>query len=702
MSLTLDTLPLASSLPSFGPVAAANLSTHRFSASILWQRCPETGQRHPGIAGGGSTAAVVKSGIIRAILTLSVLILATGGCGDGSATPSPVTFNQSPVTFNKDIAPILFDNCAPCHRPAQAAPFSLLTYDDAFDHAQAISDATRSRYMPRWLAEPGEFPILGQRRLDQEQIDTIQSWVSGGMVEGDAADLPNPPSFTDGWELGEPDLVLTVDPPYPISPSNQDTFRHLVLPTPLSSDVFVRAVEYKTGGAPIHHSVVRLDRTSGSRRRDGRDGQPGFDAMSWDGDIRDPDGQFIGWAPGRGPIVSPDGMPWRLERGADLVVEVHVPASDRPLSIQPTIGLFFSDTPPVETPIRVTMESKSIDIPAGEEDYVVTETYELPVALDLLSVFPHAHHLGKEMRVTATLPDGTIRSLLHIRQWDFRWQQDYRYATPIPLPRGTRLTMQYTYDNSAGNEANPQSPPVRVQWGTDSADEMATLMLQVLPHSPEDGARLVELFRDREMAASIAMAEARVGEASSNARNRALLGRSYGEAGQFGAAIPELEVALQLGDQSASTYSALGFALAAGGRLAEAVLRFERAAELDPLNEIIHYNWGNALAGLSRFAEAEAAYEQALALNPDFPGAHVNLGISLYSRGQIEDALPHLGRGVELRPDSASFEANLGNALAAAGRFAEAMPHIQRALELEPGFPPALDTLRRLQQLDLQ
>ena len=637
----------------------------------------------------------MKPGIIRTLLKLSVLILATGAGGAGSAA-------SAQATFNNDIAPILFDNCVQCHRPGQAAPFSLLTYDDAFDRAQAIVNATRSRYMPRWLPEPGEFPILGQRRLSQEQIDAIQSWVGGGMVEGDPADLPSPPSFSDGWELGEPDLILTVDRPYPVSPSAQDTFRHLVLPTPLESDVFVRAVEFKTNGAPIHHSVVRLDRTSGSRRRDGRDGQPGFDAMSWDGDIRDPDGQFVGWAPGRGPIVSPDGMPWRLERGADIVVEVHVPPSGRTLTIQPAIGLFLSDTPPVETPLRVTMESKSIDIPPGEDDYSVTTTYELPVALDLLSVFPHAHYLGKEIRVTATLPDGVVRSLLHIEQWDFRWQQDYRYATPIPLPRGTALTMQYTYDNSAENAANPHSPPVRVQWGTDSANEMAALMLQVLPHSPEDGARLLPLFRERAMLESIAMAEARVREASDIAENRALLGRSYGEAGQFAAAIPHLEEALRLGDQSANTYSALGFALAAEGRLVEAAVRFERAAEIDPLNEIIHYNWGNALGGLARFAEAEMAYEQVLVLNPDFTAAHANLAISLYSRGRIEDAIPHFERAVELRPDSARFHFNLGNALAAAGRFAEAVPHIQQSLELEPGFEPARETLRRLQQLDLQ
>ena len=618
----------------------------------------------------------MKPEIIRALLTISAIILAAGGCARTSTTPSM-------VTFNKDIAPIVFENCAPCHRPGQAAPFSLLTYADAVEQAQSIADVTLNRYMPRWLAEDGEFPILDERRLSEDQIDTIQRWVNGGTVEGNAADLPAMPSWTDGWELGQPDVALTVDPPYLLDAGPQDTFRYLVLRTPLNSDVFVRAVEFKASGAPIHHAVIRLDRTSGSRRRDGRDGQPGFDGMAGQGDIQDPDGQFVGWAPGRGPIVSPEGMPWRLDRGADLVIEVHVPASDTPFAIQPTLGLFLTDTPPVQTPLRVMMETKLIDIPAGERDYVLTDTYELPVPVDLLSVFPHAHYLGKEMLVTATLPDGDVWSLLHIPQWDFRWQQDYRYATPIPLPRGTTLTMRYTYDNSDENVANPNSPPVRVQWEEQSTDEMAELGMQVLTKSPEDGARLVRSFRERDLLANVAMAEARVREAPDVARNRALLGGGYADAGRFADAIPHLEAALRLEDQPASTYSSLGLALGTQGRLADALVHLERATALDPLNEVVHFELANAFAKLSRFAEAEAAYEQSLAINPDFPDAHINLGISLYSRGRIDDALAHFERAVALRPDSPVIAVNLGNALADAGRFAEAMPYLEAALRLD-------------------
>ena len=285
-------------------------------------------------------------------------------------------------------------------------------------------------------------------------------------------------------------------------PTKDDVYRNLVLRTPLTTGVFVRAVEFKTGGAPIHHAVIRVDPTSASRRRDGQDGQPGFDGMAWN--IQDPDGHFIGWAPGRGPIVAPEGMPWRLSRGADLVVELHLTPTDTPVTLQPSVALFLTSTPPAQTPLTVKMGSKLIDIPAGERSYVVTDIYELPVPVDLLSVYPHAHYLGKEMLFTARLPDGAEKSLLHIKQWNFHWQQDYRYVTPIPLPRGTTLTMRYTFDNSEGNTHNPRNPPVRVQAGPRSTDEMAEIGLQVLPKSPEDAARLTESFDRREKLANVA------------------------------------------------------------------------------------------------------------------------------------------------------------------------------------------------------
>jgi tetratricopeptide (TPR) repeat protein/mono/diheme cytochrome c family protein len=626
-------------------------------------------------------------------LRIAVALAALAAARCGQASP--------PVTFNKDIAPIVFANCASCHRPGEVAPFSLLTYADAAKHADRMAEETRERHMPPWLPEKGEFPILGERRLRQDQIDAIQLWVKGGKVEGNAADLPKPPVWTDGWQLGKPDEVLTTAVPYKLSPTPEDVYRNLVIRTSLASDVFVRAVEFKTGGAPIHHAVIRVDRTPASRRRDGEDGQPGFDGMAWQ-NIQDPDGHFIGWAPGRGPILAPDGMPWRLDRGADLVVELHLVPSKKPLVIQPTVGLFLSSTPPVKTPVTVKMGSKLIDIPAGQRDHVVTDEYELPVPVDLMSVYPHAHYLGKEMRVTATLPDGSVKPLLHIKQWSFHWQQDYRYATPIPLPRGTRLTMRYTYDNSDDNDENPHHPPMRVKLGPKSTDEMAELGLQVMPQSPTDAAVLVRSFDDRDTLANVALGEMRVRETPDNAEYQGFLGAAYLEVGRFAEAIPHLETAIRLDDRSATAHSDLGSALMSQGRLPDALVHLQRAAALAPRDEAMQFNLGNALKRASRFDEAAAAYERALAVNPEYPDAHVNLGALLYSRGRIREALGHYERAVALKPNSAIVHTNFASALATAGRYPEAMRHVRRALELDPGYGPALENFKRLEQMGIR
>jgi len=633
---------------------------------------------------------------------LAILFTSALTAGACRQPPSPAaTPPRSPVTFTKDIAPILFANCVSCHRPGEVAPFSLLTFADAVKHADTVAKETRARHMPPWLPEPGEFPVLGVRRLRDDQIDAIQRWVNGGLVEGNPADLPAAPVWTEGWQLGRPDAILAPERPYTAQPGTEDIYRNLVLRTSLTSAAFVRAVEFKTNGAPIHHAVIRVDPSQGSRRRDGADGQPGFDGMAW-GIVQDPDGHFIGWAPGRGPILAPDGMPWRLERGADLVIELHLVPSKTPRLIQPTVGLFFTGTPPSQTPVTVKMSAKMIDIPAGQPDYVVTDTYELPVAVDLMGVYPHAHYLGKEMRVTAALPDGAVKSLLYIKAWSFHWQQDYRYAAPIPLPAGTKLTMRYTYDNSDDNLENPHHPPVRVQIGPKSTDEMAELGLQLLPKSRADAARLVESFETRDNLANVAMGELRVRQAPGNAEYQAFLGASYVEVGRFADAIPPLETALRLDERSATAHTDLGTALMAQGRLDAALAQFRRAAALAPRDERMPFNLGNALVRASRPAEANAAYERALALNPDFPDAHVNLGTLLSSHGRYREALPHFERAADLAPESPFMQNNLGSALAALGRFPEAVRHVRRALELRPDYAPALENMRRLEQLGVR
>jgi len=233
-------------------------------------------------------------------------------------------------TFSRDVAPILWKNCAGCHHPGHVAPFSLLTYRDAAKRAKFLADTATSGRMPPWRATPGYGPeFINERRMSEADIRTLTRWAEAGAPEGDPKELPAVPKLPEGWQLGKPDLVVTPAHAFTVRPSDADVYRNLVIRTPLTSGVFVRAAEFKTGGAPIHHAVIRVDRTAASRHRDGQDGQPGFEGMAWD-TVQDPGGHFIGWAPGRGPIVAPEGMPWPLEPGSDLVVELHVIPQKKP------------------------------------------------------------------------------------------------------------------------------------------------------------------------------------------------------------------------------------------------------------------------------------------------------------------------------------------------------------------------------------
>jgi tetratricopeptide (TPR) repeat protein len=629
---------------------------------------------------------------------LACAMSAAVGCGARTPAPAPIVANP---TFTKDVAPIFYANCVTCHRPGEVAPFPLFNYADAKKHAKEIGEETAARHMPPWLPEPGEFPIEGDRRLRQDQIELIQRWVNSGAPEGRAEDLPPAPVFPGGWQTGTPDLIVTPAKPYVLKPSPRDIYRNLVIHVPLDATKYVRAVEFKTGGAPVHHAVIRVDRTPTSRRRDGQDGQPGFEGMRREG-AEDPGGHFIGWAPGRGPIISPSDMPWRLERGADIVIEVHLIPGDAPITVQPTLGLFLTDTPPVKSPMTVRMGTQIIDIPAGKTDYTVTDSYTLPVPVDLLSLTPHAHYLGKDMLVTATLPDRSVKTLIHIKEWEFHWQQNYRYLTPIALPAGTTIAMKYTYDNSDENPENPTHPPVRVQFGPNSTDEMAELGLQLLPRSIADGQRLFDDFNARADKLNLDLAEKQAHDEPNNPEHLEFLGSLYLAQGRTAEAIGLLERAIRINDKTADAHNDLGNALMAENRLAEALTHFRKAAQQAPRDESVFYNLGNALDKANKPGEAVAAYERALAINAEFTDAHVNLGSLLFTRGRVKDALPHFQRAVELEPNSPLLLNNLAGGLAASGRFPEAMQYVRRALAIDPNYQPALDNLRRLQSMGIR
>src|SRR5688572_2030067 len=488
---------------------------------------------------------------MRAPFGFGVWVVGFGICLLIACERSRVSDATAPqtVTFNKDVAPILFENCATCHRPVESsaslraraiagnpadplcvagAPFSLLNYESAREHAREIAAATGKRAMPPWLPEPGHGEFVNQRRLRDDQVAVIQKWVEQGVLEGDPADKPDPPTWPDGWQLGTPDLVLKSEEAYTLRPGDREVFRNFVLPVHRSSTRYVRAIEFRADNPKVlHHASVALDPTRVSRRLDREDPGPGFATMP-----EDLVQNVFGWSPGKLPILEPADTAWALEEGSDLVVQLHMVSSGTPETVQPTIGLFFSSTPPTRVPIVVKLESKAIDIPAGQANYVVEDSYVLPADVDAVSVYPHAHYLATDMQGTATLPDGTTKSLIWIKQWDVRWQDQYRYRTPVFLPKGTTLKMRFTYDNSETNRNNGNRPPRAVKWGPLSTDEMGALWLEVVPRRSEDVAILTQDYFRRALRTDIAGAEM---QTRANPRDPAahnLLAMKYVQAGR--------------------------------------------------------------------------------------------------------------------------------------------------------------------------
>jgi mono/diheme cytochrome c family protein len=385
-------------------------------------------------------------------------------------------------TFNKDIAPILYKNCAMCHRAGEVAPFALLTYQDAAKRAKLIATVTEKRYMPPWKAEHGYGSFANERRLTDAQIELIKAWAEAGAPEGDAADKPVPPVFAEGWLGGEPDKVVNMPVKYSLAADGPDQFQCFVLPLNLEDDAYVSLMEFRPGNRRIvHHALVFLDPSNAGRKLASADGTyPCF------GGPRIPGTTLVGgWAPGAVPGAKSQEYARPVPKGSDLVLQIHYHPSGKPEEDQSSLGLSFSG-PPSKGRTAVIMFNTRINIPPGDPHYVVKTSLVLPRDIELAGITPHAHYLCKDMKITAHLPDGSVQPLIWIKDWDFNWQGGYTYVKPLSLPKGTRVAMEYTYDNSENNPRNPAHPPVRVTWGEQTKDEMAVAFLTVALPSPSD------------------------------------------------------------------------------------------------------------------------------------------------------------------------------------------------------------------------
>jgi len=452
-------------------------------------------------------------------MTRSASVLAAGAAAAISGLVwlgSQVTVTgQSPApTFSEHVAPILFKNCAVCHRPGDAAPFSVLTYATVKEYGGEIAEATRERYMPPWKPGPSDYPFVGDRRLTDAEIDTIQRWVKADMPQGDPKKLPPAPVFNDDWRLGKPDLIVKMSEAFTVPADGRDVYRNFVVPLNLTEDKWVKVVDYNPSAKPVvHHAIFTTDATGAARKLDADDPGPGFGGVMGASGLAGRNGlQDIiarargnaaevapapargggpigGWAPGGMARPLPDDLAFLVPKGSDLVVSTHFHPNGQEMKEQSTFAVYFAKQPPSKGFAGIQLPPafgafSGLNIAPGNANFVITDSFVVPSAVRAFGAGAHAHYLGKDMLLTATFPNGTKKVLLHIPDWDLNWQGTYQFKDFIDLPAGTRLDVRISYDNSKANPHQPSDPPVRVTFGEQSTNEMGSVGLIVVPGAP--------------------------------------------------------------------------------------------------------------------------------------------------------------------------------------------------------------------------
>ncbi|HKY05067.1 MAG TPA: DUF3471 domain-containing protein [Blastocatellia bacterium] len=433
-----------------------------------------------------------------------------------------------PVTFSKDVAPILFKNCASCHRPNDIAPMSLMSYKESRPWARSIKEKVVTREMPPWHADPSHGEFANDSRLTQDEINTVVAWVDQGAKEGDPKDLPPAPAADDGWELGKPDLVLSMPEPYKVEASGPDDYIYFRIPTGFKEDRWIQAAEFKPGNKRVvHHAVVFIEtpdmldaaRTL-AKRRGKAPGAHGEVASVFEADeggifekvgttkrvkadvrvVDDacgaPPGHGGGgaggnellcvYAPGRNADVWPTGTAKRVPAGSNIIFQMHYSkTTGKPETDQTILGLYFAKEPVQKMISTVLVTNFLFKIPAGADNHLVTACQTFNRDVELVNYMPHMHVRGKDMRYEIEYPDGRRETLLDVPRYDFNWQTLYKLKRPLPVPKGSKIIVTAHFDNSARNKMNPDATKA-VRFGEPTDYEMMVGFVDFIRDKPKE------------------------------------------------------------------------------------------------------------------------------------------------------------------------------------------------------------------------
>lgn len=583
----------------------------------------------------------VRPNLLLACVASMIILAATAPRVAAGQQEAPST------TFHADIAPILHAKCTGCHQERGDGPFPLQTFAQVRRRATQVVQVIESGYMPPWKPAADSLQMIGDRRLSAQEKALIGRWVTEGLPEGPPPAGRSPVETTDGWLWGAPDLVVSL-PEYVLPSEGGDVFRNFVVAVPLAGTRYVRGLHFRPGNRAVHHANIRIDATSASADLDAADGKPGYEGVILRS-AQYPDGHFLGWTPGQAAPPQ-DELAWPLAGRSWFVVQLHMRPTGRPERIEPVIGLYFTDRPPRRSPSIVRLGRQDLRIAPGQEDFVTTDTFVTPTPAAVMAIQPHAHYRARDVRVTAELPDGTQRALLHIADWDFNWQDQYTLAEPLSVPAGTTFRSVYRFDNSAKNPRNPSHPPTDVQWGWRSSDEMADVWLQLVTASDDD--------------------------------QRVLSAAAHAKATREDAIGVEALIArepdhINLRNDAASIYMELQ-------QPQRALEQFLAARRLNPRAPAAVYNVGTALEMLGRRDEALETYRAAVALNEQYAPAHLRIGAIHYLSGNARDAILEYTKGLELAPALVRARCELARMLTEAGQPSEAATHYKRAISAEP------------------